>query len=85
MILNLYNSSGSITFILVISSSDKVIVTLFIKFTYISFGFINYKRDVNFMNNITITLSDKEMTKIKIVCLDEFYNFYVHDFFNRNY
>jgi hypothetical protein len=33
------------------------------------------------MNNITTTLSDEEMTKIKVVDLDKFYNFYVHDFF----
>ena len=26
------------------------------------------------------TLSNEEMTKIKVVELDEFYNFYVHDF-----
>ncbi len=34
------------------------------------------------MNNVTIILSDEEMTKIKVVALDEFYNFYVHDFFS---
>ncbi len=43
------------------------------------FEFVRY---VNFVNNITITLSDEEMTKIKVVCLDEFYNFYIHDFFS---
>jgi hypothetical protein len=30
----------------------------------------------------TNTLSDKEMTKIKVVDLDEYYNFYIHDFFS---
>jgi len=31
---------------------------------------------------VTITtLSDEEMTKIKLVDLDKFCNFYVHDFF----
>lgn len=40
------------------------------------------KRDVNFVNNITTTLSDEEMIKIKVVDLDDFYNFYVHDFFS---
>jgi hypothetical protein len=34
------------------------------------------------MNNVTIILSDEEMTKIKVVDLDEFYNFYVYDFFS---
>jgi hypothetical protein len=32
------------------------------------------------MNNITTTLSDKEITKIKVIDFDEFYNFYVHNF-----
>ena len=35
----------------------------------------NYKRDVNFVNNVTITLSDEEMIKTKVVDLDEFYNY----------
>jgi hypothetical protein len=34
------------------------------------------------MNNITITLLDEEITKIKVVDVDEFCNFYVLDFFN---
>ena len=33
------------------------------------------------MNNVTITLSDEEMTKIKVIDFDESNNFYVHDFF----
>ena len=32
------------------------------------------------MNNVTTTLSDEEMIKTKVVDLDKFYNFYVHDF-----
>ena len=32
------------------------------------------------MNNVTITLSEEQMIKIKVVDLDHFYNFYVHDF-----
>jgi hypothetical protein len=32
----------------------------------------------------TTTLSDEEITKIKIVDLDQFYNFYVHNFFSEN-
>ena len=39
------------------------------------------ERDVNFMNNVTTTISDEQMTKIKVIDLDEFYNFYVYDFF----
>ena len=69
-------------FILVICSSDKVVLTLFTNFIYLSCGFINYKRDINFVNNVTITLSDEEMSKIKVVDLDVFYNFVVDDFFS---
>ena len=43
------------------------------------------KRYVKFINNVTITLLDEEMTKIKIVGLDEYYNFYVHDFLSSNH
>ena len=38
-------------------------------------------RDIKIVNNVTITLSDKEMTKIKVVDLDELYNFVVYDLF----
>ena len=38
------------------------------------------ERDVNFVNNVTTTLSDEKMIKIKVVDLNKFYNFYVHDF-----
>ena len=40
-----------------------------------------YERYVKFVNNVTITLSDEQMTKIKVVDLDQFYNFIVDDFF----
>jgi len=42
----LYNSSRCTTFILVISSSEKVRVTLFTNFTFLSYGFVNYKREI---------------------------------------
>ena len=32
------------------------------------------------MNNVTATFSDEEMTKIKVVDPDQFYNFIVDDF-----
>ena len=32
------------------------------------------------MNNFTTTLSDEAMTKIKVIDIDEFNNFYIHDF-----
>jgi hypothetical protein len=31
------------------------------------------------------TLSDEEMTKIKVIDFDVFYNFYIHDFFSWNH
>ena len=37
------------------------------------------------MNNVTTTLSDEQMIKIKVVDLDEFYNFVVDDFFSWNH
>ena len=41
----------------------------------------SYEIYVKFANNVTITFSEEEMTKIKIEHLDELYNFHVHDFF----
>ena len=38
------------------------------------------ERYVIFLNNVTITLSDEETAKAKVIDLDQFYNFYVHDF-----
>ncbi len=35
-----------------------------------------------FVNNVTISLLNKQMTKIKIVDLDGLYNFVVYDFFS---
>ncbi len=34
------------------------------------------------MNNVIITLSDEEITKIKVVDIDELYNFVIDDFFS---
>jgi len=42
-------------------------------------------REIKIVNNVTITSSDKEMTKIKVVDLDELYNFVVDDFFIWNH
>jgi hypothetical protein len=44
-----------------------------------------YKRYVNFANNVAITLSDEEMTKIKVIYIDDLYNFDVDDFFSWNH
>jgi hypothetical protein len=37
------------------------------------------------VNNVATTLLDEEMTKIKVVDLDKFYNFYVHDLFSGDH
>ena len=44
-----------------------------------------YERYVKFVNNFTITFSYEEITKIKVVHLDELYNFHVHDFLRWNH
>ena len=44
-----------------------------------------YERYVNLWTMCTNTLSDEEMTKIKVVDLDEYYNFYFHGFFSSNH
>ena len=40
----------------------------------------NYTRDIDFVNNVTIALSNEEMTKIKVVHLEKLYNFAVEHF-----
>ena len=37
--------------------------------------------DVDFMNNVIVALSNKEMTKINFVDLEKLYNFVVEKFF----
>ena len=39
-----------------------------------------YERYVKFVNNIVTNLLDEQMTKIKVLDLDELYNFYIHNF-----
>jgi hypothetical protein len=55
---------------------------LFIQQSYSTIVHKSYKRYVKFVNNVTITLSHEQITKIKVVYIDVLYNFYVHDFFN---
>ena len=76
----LYNSSRSTTFILIISSSDKVIVNIVHKSTCLSYSSWNYEWYVHLWTMFSNTLSNEEVTKIKVVDSDEFNNFYVHDF-----
>ena len=81
----MYNSSKSTTFILVISSSDKVIINIVHKSTCLSNSSWNYEWYVNLWTMFTNTLSHEEVTKIKVVDSDEFNNFYVHDFCSWNH
>ena len=48
-------------------------------------SFMNYTRDIDFWTMFTITLSNEEITKIKVVDLDELYNFGIHHFFSWNH
>lgn len=60
-----------------------MIITLFIKFAYLSYKLMKpYMRYVNFVNNVSIALSDEKMTKIKVIDLDKLYNFVVDEFFS---
>jgi len=77
-----YNLSRSTTFILIISSSDKVIVNIVHKSTCFSYSSWNYESYMNLWTMFTNTLSHEKVTKIKVVDSDEFNNFYVHDFYS---
>jgi len=39
------------------------------------------ERYIRFMNNVTTTMSDEQMTKINFVDLEKLYNFVVEKFF----
>jgi len=56
------------------------ILTFFTKLIYLSCSFINYKRDVKFVDKFILTLSNEEITKIKVVDLEKLYNFVVEYF-----
>jgi hypothetical protein len=58
-----------------------IILILFTNLIYLSYSFINYERDIYFVNKFIFILSNKEMTKTKIVHLDELYNFVVENIF----
>ena len=81
----MYNSSRYRTFILVISSSDKVTVNIVHKSTCLSCSSWNYEWYVNLWTMFTNTLLNKKVIKIKVVDSDEFNNFYVHDFCSWNH
>jgi hypothetical protein len=58
-----------------------IILILFTNLIYLSSSFINYERDICFVNKYTFILSNEEMYKIRIVHLDELYNFVVKNIF----
>jgi hypothetical protein len=58
-----------------------IILILFTNLIYLSYSFINYERDIYVVNKFTFILSNEEMTKIKIMHLDELYNFVVENIF----
>jgi len=59
-----------------------VVLTLFTNLIYVSSSFMKlYGRDVDFVSNVAITLSNKEMIKIKVVDLEKLYNFIAEHFF----
>jgi hypothetical protein len=58
-----------------------VVLTLFTNLIYFSCSFIKFIRDVDFVNSVTIALSNEEMTKIKFVDIKKFYKFIVENFF----
>jgi hypothetical protein len=57
-----------------------IILTLFRNLIHLTCNFINYKRDISFMNKITFDLSYEEMIKTKIMHLDDLHNFVVTTF-----
>jgi hypothetical protein len=64
---------------LTICSSNIVVVILLTNLIYLSCSFINYKRDINFVNKFNFILSYEEMAKINSVHLDELCNFVVEN------
>jgi hypothetical protein len=66
---------------LVICSSDIVVATLFRKLRDLSSSLHEtIYRDVDFMNNVNVTLSNEEMNNTKVVDLEKLYNFVVKHF-----
>jgi hypothetical protein len=64
---------------LVIYSSNMMVLTLLTNLIHLSCSFINYERDISFVNKFTFILSYEKITKSKIVHLDKLYNFIVEN------
>jgi hypothetical protein len=81
-----FNSSRSTTYILVKYPFDKVLGNFVHKLTYILSSFINYVlRFISLWPMYGDTLTNEYLTKIKVVDIDKFYNFYIDDFVIRDH
>jgi hypothetical protein len=58
-----------------------IILILFTNLIYLSYSFINYERYICFVNKFTFILLNEEISKTRIVHLDELYNFVVENIF----
>jgi hypothetical protein len=58
-----------------------MVLMLFTNLIYLSSSFMKLMRDIDFMNNVTIVLSNEEITKIKFIDLKKLYKFVVENFF----
>ena len=54
---------------------------MFTNFIYHSCSFMKLVRDVNCVNNVTIALSNEEITKVKVLDHKKLYNFVMQNLF----
>ena len=66
-------------YFLIQENNNNIVHKIYISLLYFMKPYETY---VKFMNNVTMTLSDAQMTKIRVVGIDEFYNFVVDNFFS---
>jgi hypothetical protein len=66
---------------MIISSFDKVEIILFTNHIHLSYSFMKLdERCIRFVKSITTTTTDDQMTKIKVICLENLCNFVVQSF-----
>jgi hypothetical protein len=58
-----------------------MVLTICTNHIHLSRSFINYERDIGFMNKFIFILLYEEIFNIKIIHHDEFYKFVVGNFF----
>ena len=81
----MYNFSRSTTFILIISLFDKVMATLLTKSTSLPYSFMKLEETyIRFVNNVSTTMSNEQIVKIKVVDLQKLGNFVVEHFLPTN-